>query len=173
VLFVTAFMAVLASTAVAQLTKGIDGARSRAAARYMAQQCGLARIRAVVGLRSVALRFTPRGDDYDIETFVDGNGNGVRTVDIARGIDTRSGAAIRIRDQFPGVRLGVGPGLDGDALRLGGTMLLSFSPVGTSTSGSIFIVGRDHSQFRVRILGATARTRLQRYVPERNEWMDL
>ncbi len=52
-------------------------------------------------------------------------------------------------------------------------MLLSFSPVGTSTSGSIFIVGRDRAQFRVRVLGATARTRLQRYLPERDEWVDL
>ncbi len=164
---------VLATVAVAQITKGIDGARARAAARFLAHQCALARVRAVVGLRSVALRFTPHGDDYDIEMFVDGNGNGVRSADIALGIDTRTGGAVRITDQFPGVRLGTIPGLDGGPVRLGGTMLLSFSPVGTSTSGSIFIVGRDRAQFRVRVLGATARTRLQRYLPERDEWVDL
>ena len=163
----------LATTAVAQLTKGVDGARARAAARFLAQQCALARIKAAVGTRTVALRFTPRGDDYEIQMFVDGNGNGVRTVDIARGIDARADGPRLLGADFPGVRIAALPEVGGTAVRLGGSMLLSFTPVGTATPGSIFVLGRDRAQFAVRVLGVTARTRLQRYLPERRQWVDL
>ena len=157
----------------AQLTKGIDGARARAAARYLAHQCALARVKAAVGMRAVAIRFTERGDDYDIQMFVDGNRNGVLTVDIARGIDVKVTDPSRLGADFPGVRIGIIPELDGRPVRLGGSMLLSFSPVGTATSGSIFVVGRDGAQFAIRVLGGTARTRLQRYLPERGAWVDM
>jgi hypothetical protein len=172
-IFVVALMGIVAATAVAQVTKGIDGARARAAARYLAQQCALARVKAVVGTRAVAIRFTPRGDDYEMQMFVDGNRNGVLTTDIARGVDAKAGEPARLGNEFPGVRIGILPDLGGAPVRLSGSTLLSFSPMGTATSGSIFVLGRDRAQFAVRVLGATARTRLQRYIPERDEWVDL
>jgi hypothetical protein len=33
-------------------------------------------------------------------------------------------------------------------------------------------MGRDGSQYVVRVTGATARTRVLRYVPARDEWVD-
>jgi hypothetical protein len=49
---------------------------------------------------------------------------------------------------------------------------MSFTPSGTATSGTIYIRGRDGSQFAVRVLGATGRTRVLRYLPARKEWTD-
>jgi glutamate synthase domain-containing protein 3 len=59
-----------------------------------------------------------------------------------------------------------------DPVKLGASNLLSFTPLGTSTSGSVFVRGRDGSQFAVRVLGATGRARVLRYVPHSGEWTD-
>ena len=47
----------------------------------------------------------------------------------------------------------------GDALRIGGSELLSFSPTGTATSGTLYLAGRTGLQYAVRVLGATGRIR--------------
>jgi hypothetical protein len=56
-------------------------------------------------------------------------------------------------------------------VQLGGSSLLSFTPSGTSTSGTIYILGRDGSQFAVRVLGVTGRVRLLRLDTASEEWV--
>jgi hypothetical protein len=56
-------------------------------------------------------------------------------------------------------------------LRIGATPLLSLSPLGTATSGTLYIRGRDGTRMGVRILGATGRTRLLRYDPRSGAWV--
>jgi hypothetical protein len=51
-------------------------------------------------------------------------------------------------------------------------VLFSFSPLGTSSSGTFYLTGKDGSRFAVRVLGATGRSRLLRYVPASDEWKD-
>ena len=98
----------------------------------------------------------------------------MRTVDIDRGIDIRVTQPERLSTHFPGVRIGIAPELriGTDPVRVGAGGLLSFTPLGTATAGSIYIVGKDRSQYAVRVLGATARTRLQRYDARRAVWVD-
>lgn len=171
-MLVMTVLTILTAIAVPQVTTGLDRSRAIAAARYLAHQCALARFQAVGRSRNVALRFQPREDDYDVQLFVDGNRNGVLARDIAKGIDIPLERAERIGQKFPGVRIGTLPGTaDGDAVKIGRTELLSFTPLGTATAGSVYVLGRDDTQLVVRVLGATARTRVQRWLPAQQIWV--
>lgn len=167
-------LATLSAMAVPNARVGLDRARAIAAARFLAHQCGAARVRAIGRSTTVALRFEERRGDIYMQTIVDGNGNGVRTREIETGIDVPVDTATTLGTNFPGVRIGIAPetGIDGDAVRIGNARLLSFTPLGTATSGSLFVVGKDGTQFVVRVLGATARTRLQRFDPRTRTWVD-
>ncbi len=171
-MFVVAVMAIVSAITVPQVLAGVQRARAVAGSRYVAQQCGIARLHAVGKARYVAVQFTPEGDDYAMQMFVDGNRNGVRTVDIADGADRVLSARESLSASFPGVRIGLDPalGFGSDPVRLSGTMLLSFSPDGTATAGTVYVLGRDGTQLAVRVLGATGRTRVVRYERATATW---
>ena len=164
-------IAVLSGMAIPQVLGGLDRSRTVAAAHYLKQQCGAARIQAIGRSARVAVRFRQRGGDYELQAFVDRNGNGVRATDIDAGIDQPLGPPESLSLHFPGVRIGLVPGLGSDPVKLGVGGLLTFTPIGTATPGSIFVVGKDGTQFALRILGATARTRLERYDARRKKWV--
>jgi len=143
----------LAAMAVPQVLAGLDRSRAQAAARFLAGRMTMARAEAVAGAATVALRF---GDGHhSFAVYVDGNGNGVRTRDIERGVDRLRERPADVAALFPGVVIAsVGFGTSG---------LLSFTPDGTATSGTLAVRGRDGSQFGVRVYGVTGRTRVLRY----------
>jgi prepilin-type N-terminal cleavage/methylation domain-containing protein len=170
-LFVSALLAVIAAATVPQSLVMIDRSRAFAAARYLSARMSQARIGAVGRTATVALRFDQEPAGTTFRVFVDGNGNGVRTRDIGAGVDRQIEDPVLLGDMFPGVTIGLSPALGDEAVQLGGD-LLSFTPSGTATSGSIYIRGRDGSQFVVRVLGATGRSRVLRYDPARFEWVD-
>lgn len=171
-LFVLVLMVIVSAMAIPQVNQGLARARAMAAARYLAGQCATAKFKAVGGSASVGLRFQPRDDDYELQMFADGNENGIRTADIGDGIDKPLAPPERLMAKFQGVRIGVaeGLGLDGDPVRLGTSGILTFTPLGTASSGSIYVVGADGTQLAVRVLGVTARTRLLRYDPRTRQW---
>jgi len=96
----------------------------------------------------------------------------VRTSDITSGVDQPLGTPASLTDLFPGVAIAVSDEVGGDPIRIGSSNLLSFTPLGTATSGSIYVRGRDGSQFFIRVLGVTGRVRVQRYVPRTGAWVD-
>jgi Tfp pilus assembly protein FimT len=172
ILFAAGLVAVIAGISIPQVAIGIERGRTRAAARYLAAQLGAARARAVSRSAFVALRFQTNGTGVALSVFVDGNGNGVRVRDIESNTDTPLQAPVRLDDLFPGVVVGV-PSDSGDAaVALGGTELLSFSPSGTATSGTIHVLGRDGTRFAVRVLGVTGRVRVQRLDASSGLWID-
>jgi hypothetical protein len=63
-------------------------------------------------------------------------------------------------------------GLHADAVRLGASDLLSFSPFGTATSGTVYLRSRGGRQYAVRILGATGRVRVLEYSHETGKWLN-
>jgi hypothetical protein len=171
-MFVMTIVAIVSATAIPQLLVGLDRSRAIAGARYLAQQCGIARLQAAGQGRYVAVRFTQAGSDYVAEMFADGNRNGVRAADIAVGIDTPVRAGFSLSADFPGTRIALDPalGLGVDPIRLSGTTLLSFSPAGSATAGTVYVLGRDGTQLAIRVLGATGRTRVLRYQRTTNTW---
>jgi Type II transport protein GspH len=161
------------------LTQGaVEEARAAAAARHIAERIGLARVEAVRRSAAVALRFEPDVADYRFATHVDGNGNGLRTAEISNGTDLSLGDTERLRDKYPGVRFGLLaalPDLDGargnvDGVRIGSSGILTLSPDGSATSGTVYVCNA-RSQYAVRVLGATGRTRVFHYDTGAGRWI--
>jgi len=173
VMFVAGLIAVIVATAVPQISVGVERARTRAAARYLAAQMIFARTQAVGRSATVALRFQGDVRGATLTAFLDGNRNGVRTRDIESGVDRQIQPPARLEQLFPGVTIGA-PSDSGEApVQLGGTELLSFTPGGTSTSGTIQLRGRDGSRFAVRVFGVTGRVRVLRFDDRSSGWMEL
>jgi hypothetical protein len=121
----------------------------------------------------MALHFEddPRGTWFSVVR--DGDGDGVRTDDINQHVDTVIEAPVLLSDLFPGASIGLAPGTPAtDAVALAGTRILSFSPNGTATSGSVHVVGRDRTQWVVRVLGVTARARVLRFERSTYTWVN-
>ncbi|MEQ1898356.1 MAG: GspH/FimT family pseudopilin [Vicinamibacterales bacterium] len=152
----------------------VDRTRARQAARHLAGE--LARARALALARSVAVAISFGPDTAGVPTalYADGNGNGVRAAEIASGTDFALSPPRRLAELFPGVRFGVvDPAAGTLPVRLGGTRLVTFSPLGTSTSGSLYLAGRDGSQYVLRIAGAVARVRVLRLNRSTGTWGEL
>lgn len=122
------------------------------------------RMTAVSHDRNVAIRFRPVGDLWSWTIYEDGDGDGVRTDDINRGVDF---AVDRPRVfQFRPVRIGVpsGPVIDptnGQLLslrlpvRFGTSQLCSFSREGEATNGSVVITDGERATI-IRVGGTSA-----------------
>lgn len=166
-------VAVLTAIAVPQSLATADRLRAGAAARYIAARMALARAHAVKRAAYVALRFDEGPSGTSFRMFVDGNRNGVRTRDIAAGLDPPLEPAVTLTDLFPGIVIGLSEqsGLTDPASS--STRLMSFSPLGSASSGTVYVHGRDDSRLAVRILGVTGRARVLRYDPRARQWVDV
>jgi prepilin-type N-terminal cleavage/methylation domain-containing protein len=182
-LFVIAIASILTTTVVPYSVRALDAFRTRSAARHLAQRIVSARVDAIRRSAAHGLRFTPSSpSDYAITPVVDGNRNGVRTAELASGVDRALGAAERIDVHFTGVSFGFHegvPDVDGhaagslDGVRVGISRLLVMNVDGTSSSGTLYLRGRGRSQYAVRILGVTGRVRVLRFDAIRSRWEDV
>ena len=157
-----ALVTVVAAIAIPVSLAGVDRARGWAAARFVAARFLQARAQAVSRGASVAVRVEGRDLDAALSSFADANRNGVLTREIDDGIDPRLDGPTTLAALFPGVAA-----TDDGAVRL-----FSFSPDGTATTGSIYLQSRDGTRFAVRVLGTTARVRIERFVMARNDWVE-
>jgi prepilin-type N-terminal cleavage/methylation domain-containing protein len=178
-LVAAALLMMLASVALPLGGQAIDELRTASAARYLAGRIAASRMDAIRRSRAVALRFQPAAPDYQFAAFVDGNGNGVRSAEIASGVDLPVGISRRLADDFAHVRFGLEigrPDVDGvrnvsaDGVRIGTSRILTVSPDGTATSGTLYVLGR-RAQYAVRVLGATGRTRVLKYDTGAGAWI--
>lgn len=168
---VTGVITILGGVAAAHVLSSADHSSGYAAARFLAARLGLARTQAVARGAAVGLRFTQTPRGFTFAAFQDGNGNGIRTTDIEAGIDRQVEPAIGLFEQFPGVDIGLTANSPATtALQLGQTSLLTFTPLGTATSGTIYVRDQRGSQWAVRVLGATGRTRVLRYDAATGDW---
>ena len=171
VVFAAGLVAVLAAAAIPRLTAGVERSRTVGAARYLAGRLALARAQAVARSSNVALLFSAADGTFIVGTYVDNNADGVRTRDIAAGIDTPIDVPVRLSNLFPHVALflndpAVTSTLDSSAL-------MSFSPLGTASSRTLYLRGADRSEYAVRVLGATGRTRVLRLVASSGAWVEV
>jgi type II secretory pathway pseudopilin PulG len=183
VVFVLGLGVTLSAVAVPQYLAGIDDFRASGAARYVSARFQRARMEAVMRSTPVALQFVQTPDGYRYAVYLDGNGNGVLTSDIASGVDRQINAAEQLRDRFAGVDFGAVPGLPpidpggtapgNDPIRLGAGSLATFTPLGSSSSGTVYIKGRHNAQYAVRIFGDTGKTRMLKFVHATGRWSPL
>jgi Tfp pilus assembly protein FimT len=170
--FACAVVCVACAVAIPHTLSTIERSRAVAAARYLASRMALARAQAVSRSTTIALRFLEAPAGVTITVIQDGNQNGVRTRDIELAIDRPIDEPVTLSDLFPGVEIGLTAQTPGsDPVQLGASNILSFTPHGTASSGSVYIRGRDGTQWVVRVLGATGRTRVLRFVPTSGEWI--
>ncbi|HXE81400.1 MAG TPA: GspH/FimT family pseudopilin [Vicinamibacterales bacterium] len=179
---VLALISTVLIAAVPAITAGLNGARARGAAFYVSSRFALVRTLAVQRHANVALKFELEGDGIRVRTILDSNGNGVRAAEIDAGVDLPILPDDRIDRQFGGVRYGFVEGatlIDGtpvspgdDPVRFGKSDMLVFTPSGTATAGTVYLRGRDRSQYAVVVLGATGRTRIVRFDLRTGKWVD-
>jgi type II secretory pathway pseudopilin PulG len=179
-LFVLAIIATLAGIGIPLATSALDEMRVAMAARYVAGRIIGARLDALQRSAALGLRFESGGPDYTFATCVDGNGNGVRSAEIASGIDQQLTPPELLGQRFTDVHFGLAagmPDLDGgrqagetDGVRIGSSRILTLGPDGTATSGTLYIRGK-RGQYAIRILGATARMRIFQYRTGAGEWI--
>ena len=165
--------------AIPATSSALEHTRTSTAARYLAGRIVSARLEAVQRSARVALRFERGEGGYTFAAFADGNGNGVRTAEMADGTDPPLTASEQLSAHFAGVELALTGGVpdldgavsaaDGDGVRIGSARILTLGPDGTATSGTLYLRGR-RGQYAVRVLGATGRVRLFQYRPGAREW---
>jgi hypothetical protein len=143
-----------------------------------------ARAYAISRNRNVGLKFRKNGDRYEWALYADGNGNGVRTADIASGVDKYLGAYYpwTRNDALPGIMTGTrvpdpsDPGhyLDRieDPVRFNNSDICSFSPMGESTPGSIYIWDSHDGMAVLRVFGRTAKLRSLYYRRGEKDWRE-
>jgi hypothetical protein len=171
----------LCAVAVPQAMHALDEYRTRAAAHYLATRVGEARMAAIKRSMSVGLRFEPVAADYRFTEVADGNGNGLRTIDVLRGDDPAISTPDMLAWHFNGVTFGIlegvpdadgAPATTADGVRVGSSRLLSMEANGSSSSGTLYVRGRRRSQYAVRVLGVTGRVRVVRYLEARRAWVE-
>ena len=171
------------ATAVPRILAGFDEARVAGAAHYLSGRFYDTRIEAVTRSTEVALRFTATNAGYVYAVYVDGNGNGVLARDIQRNIDRQLHSPEQLCSQFSGVDFGTLPGLPAidagspapgnDPIRFGASNMVSFSAMGTSSSGTLYVKGSGKAQYAIRLVGATARVRIFRFDSRSRKWHAL
>lgn len=182
-IFVAGLGATITAMAVPQLWTGLDDYRTSGAARYMATRLQRTRMEAIARSAAVGMRFVHIGGGYAYAEFVDGNRNGVLTREIDSGVDRPLRPPERLSEQFTGVDFGTLPDLPPidtggtapgtDPIRLGRADIATFTPVGTATTGTLYIVGRYGAQYAVRIFGETGKTRLLKFDRRAARWRTL
>ncbi|HET7698318.1 MAG TPA: prepilin-type N-terminal cleavage/methylation domain-containing protein [Vicinamibacterales bacterium] len=181
-LFVAAIAGTLTAIAVPRSLRALDDFHTRSAARYLAQRIAAARVDAIRRGCAHGLRFAASAADYTITVVADGNRNGVRTSELASGVDRVLGEPERIDGHFPGVSFGLHEGVpdaDGgpagtlDGVRIGTARLLIVNVDGTATSGTLYLRGPSRSQYAVRVLGVTGRVRVLRFDAVRSRWVAI
>jgi len=162
-------MAILTVVAGLALPRGWDLVkeyRLRGAAHYFRGLIREVRVQAAAKSRYTGIVFDEVDGEPELSLHIDGNDNGIRRADVRSGVDPRIRGPWRLSDQFPGVRYGSPSSGDGPSfppLRIGRGRILSFSPIGTSTSGTLFLSNEQGFQYAVIVLGTSGRVRLARY----------
>ena len=179
-LFAVTLTVTLGAMATPRLLGAVDDLRAAGAVRYLATKLQQGRMEAVSRSAAVGWQFVSTTSGYQYAPYLDGNGNGVRSLEIQRAIDPRIGPIEQLPDRFAGVDFGLIPGLPPvdaggtppgtDPIRLGSSSILTFTPLGTSSPGTLYVRGRRSIQYAIRILGETGKTRILKFDSRTWRW---
>lgn len=175
--------AVALALALPALATGTAEARSAAGARALALRLHALRWQSVARGVACGLAFRRDAIGWYWHEVEDGNGNGLRTAEVASGIDPLRSPAQRLEDRVQGVTLGFpgGPPLPSippargpitnlaDPVRFGSTDIVSFSPLGSASSGTLY-VSDGRNLYAIVLFGPTARVRVWRFDEVRQRW---
>jgi prepilin-type N-terminal cleavage/methylation domain-containing protein len=117
------------------------------------------------------------GGIYEAEFYRDGNNNGIRSADILAGIDRRYSGPMRLSRNSDDIRVGILndqvpeiPPKTGnipaakDPVKFGKSDIISFSPFGDSSSGTLYMdCISQQRMYAIVLFGATARLSLWKF----------
>jgi hypothetical protein len=181
VLCSVAVVAILAAVSVPNVAGSLERERTVVGAQVLAGYAQRARFEALRRGAVVALQVDQSAGRTRVSVFVDGNGNGVLQRDIDTRVDPPIGGAewldqhahgVSLRINQPVPDIGGGPPLQpgDDPIRIGRTSLVAFSPLGSSTSGTLYIAAPQGPQMALRLYGVTGRTRLLTFNSVSRRW---
>ena len=174
---------VLASAPLCAAT--LSRARVAAAAMDVAGSFARLRAQAIAEHRRVGLRFTTTAGPPTYAVYADGDGDGVRSDDIASGRDPLLEAARDLPSRYEGIdfRLldvavpevppqsgAIPPG--SDPIRFGSSGIVTFTPWGTATGGTVFVSDGRDTVCAVVLYGKTGRIRTYRLDRSLGRWID-
>jgi Tfp pilus assembly protein FimT len=178
-LVTVALVATVAGAGVPLVAHVRDAQDGRQAAQFLAGQLRAARQQAVLSGRRVGLVFDRVGDDWVFAVCADGDGDGVRRADRVSGTDTCTGPPQSLGSWFSRTTIDRNPttpdlsgSTTGAVVAFGTSGIASFSPLGTSSSGSVTMVTRSGRHFAVRVAGVTGRIRILHFDSSTRRWLD-
>ena len=144
-----------------------------AAAEQLRNIFRLTRQRAITSNHNVGVKFIA-GREWTYAIYEDGDGDGVRNDDIDRKIDRRIAGPAIVMSSFHIATIGLlkttvkDP--DGDALKpdaspvqFGRSTICSFSPMGSGTPGTVYLIDGGGQLWAARCAGNGGRVRVLRY----------
>lgn len=181
IIIATSLCVVMTAIAVPVVGHTLDRERTIVGAQHLAGHLLRARLNSLKRARAVAVRIEVVGDRTRLQLFADGNGNGVQQRDIDRGIDAPLAPREWLDDQARDVSLRVNQTIKDvagnatlapgdDPLRIGNTALLTFSPLGSATNGTLYVAAHRGPQMAIRVFGATGRVRVLMFDAHTRQW---
>lgn len=178
----TALLGLLLLVSLPALASGLWRGRVATAAREMAGEMARLRSEAIATRRRVALRVAWSGGRYLYSYYADGDGDGVRSDDIAAGRDPLLAGPRDLPSRHEGVDFGLletaipeVPPARGvlppfsDPVRFGASDTITFTPWGTSSTGTLYVSDGKESVQAVVLYGRTGRIRIWRF--DRALWL--
>jgi Type II transport protein GspH len=158
--------------------------RVAAAARELAGEMARLRSEAIASGHSVGMRLIWSSGRYRYAFYADADADGVRSEDIAVGRDPRIGTERDLPSRYEGIDFGlldssipeVPPGSGAlspwaDPVRFGSSDIISFSPRGTSSSGTLYVSDGHSTVAAVVLYGGTGRIRTWRFDRALGRWV--
>jgi prepilin-type N-terminal cleavage/methylation domain-containing protein len=156
----------------------------RAAAREITALFRAARYEAVSKKKYIGFEFLKKEDGYHFRKIQDGNANGIRKSDIQKGIDAPLHGDLQIKNRYGNIDFSIlsrksvrkippGKGVienPDDPVKFGRSDIISFSPSGHASSGSIYISDGMNHMMGIVVFGPTVRIRVWDYDYEQNKW---
>ncbi len=153
------------------------------AAREVAAILHAARARAVFQGAEVGVKWVANAGDLVLSVYQDGNGNGVTTADIKKGLDKLVAGPYWLGSRYQGVNFSFVPGMDGadpggaplgdltDPVRFGRSNICSFSPLGHSSPGTVYLSNRKQRQAAVRVTPSNAKIQIWTWHGKKLKWI--
>ena len=178
-LIVLAILGLMAAVTLPNFQKMQRRIALRSAAGELRSIFHLVRMRAISRNTNTGLKFLMLAGQWHFATYEDGDRDGVRNDDISKGIDRLIAPPRIVFSQSRLVTIGLidvavkDP--DGDPVKspvaFNNSAICSFSPMGESTPGTIYITDGDGDLWCVRVYGASAKIRTLRYDRAKKKWV--
>jgi prepilin-type N-terminal cleavage/methylation domain-containing protein len=178
-LIVLAILGLIAGIALPNFGKMRNRIALRAAAGELRSIFHLVRMRAITTGAHNGVKFVQIAGTWHFILYEDGDRDGVRNDDIKSGVDKPLSPPRVVFRESRNITIGLidtaVKDADGDPVKspvvFNNSTICSFSPLGQSTPGTIYITDSAGDLWCVRVYGASAKIRTLRYEPRTRKWV--